>query len=134
MLVVSPEALVLLDERDRAGATYRAIVDCIDRTGVVLATFDDGRLIQRAAGIAALAGRDFAAAEGHFRTALKQAETIPHRIEEAHTRRWYGEMLLERGGPGDRAEAERVLTAAIEDYERMGMPKHRALAEGLLRS
>ncbi len=134
MLVVSPEALMLLDERDRAAATYRAIVDCIDRTGVVLVTFNDGRLIQRAAGIAALAGRDFEVAEAHFRTALEQAATIPHRIEEAHTRRWYGQMLLERGRSGDRDEAETVLTAAIEDYERMGMPRHRDLAEALLRS
>jgi hypothetical protein len=41
-------------------------------------------------------------------------------------------MLLERGGPGDRDQAETVLRQAVADYDSMGMPRHRDLAAVLL--
>lgn len=78
-----------------------------------------------------MAGRRWDESETHFVTALEQAKSIPHRLEQTQTERWHGQMLLERDRPGDRAEAEKVLTAAIDDYERMGMPRHRDLAEAL---
>jgi hypothetical protein len=68
----------------------------------------------------------------HFLTALLQAAELPHRPEQAHTARWYGQMLLERDKPGDHEQAEKVLRQAVERYERMGMPRHRELAFALL--
>jgi hypothetical protein len=132
MLMVGVEGLVMLGERDRAAGLYPAVVDCYDRTGAICATFDDGRLVHRAAGIAAAAGRQWEVAEGHFHTALRQAAELPHRPEEAHTRRWYGQMLLERDGPGDRQQAQGLLQLAVSDYERMGMRRHVELAAALL--
>lgn len=41
-------------------------------------------------------------------------------------------MLLERDGPCDRQQAEEVLRQAVEDYERMGMRRHRDLTAALL--
>jgi hypothetical protein len=41
-------------------------------------------------------------------------------------------MLLDRDGPGDREQAQQQLGMAIEDYQRMGMPRHRELAAALL--
>ena len=131
LLMAAAEGLTVLGEREQAAQLYPLIVDCYERTRVPCPSYDDLRLIQRAAGIAALAAGDFEAAEAHFRIALEQATTIPHRIEEAHTRRWYGQMLLERRGPGDQKQAEALLRAAIDDYERMGMPKHRDLTASL---
>src|SRR5688572_29465442 len=70
--------------------------------------------------------------EAQFQKALAEAETIPHRPEQAHTRRFYGQMLLERSGRGDVARAGEVLRQAVEDYRRMGMPRHAAMGEDLL--
>lgn len=68
----------------------------------------------------------------HFRIALRQAEELPHLPEQAHTRRFFAGMLLERDGPGDRAEATRMATEAADLYRHMGMPRHVELAAGLL--
>jgi len=133
VLVSAVDGLTMLGERERAAALYPALIDCFDRTGVPCPSFIDGRLYERSAGIAALAGRDWDTAEAHFRAALRQAAELPHRIEEAHTRRWYGQMLLERAEPGDRGQAETLLTRAVEDYDRLGMPRHRNLTAGLFR-
>jgi hypothetical protein len=41
-------------------------------------------------------------------------------------------MLLDRDGPADRERAAELAGAAVADYERMGMPRHRDLAAALL--
>lgn len=114
MLVVVVDGLMTLGERERASDLYEALVDVRERTGMICPSYEDGRLYERSAGIAAFAGNRWDVAEQHFRTALHQAATLPHPVEEAHTRRWYGRMLLERGRPGDRDQADKVLRAAIE--------------------
>jgi class 3 adenylate cyclase/tetratricopeptide (TPR) repeat protein len=134
MVAAAVDGLTILGERDRAAALYPALVGVFQRTGVICPAYDDGRLYERAAGIAALAGCQWELAEEHFRTALRQGAELPHRLEEAHTRRWYGQMLLERGGPGDREQADEVLHQATRDYQRMGMPRHQELAAGCARA
>ncbi|MDQ3944070.1 MAG: AAA family ATPase [Actinomycetota bacterium] len=131
MLVSAVEGLFVSGERDRAGDYYDLVVECLERTEVVCANSADCRLLERAAGIAAMAGRCWDDAEGHFRTALRQAEELPHRPEAAHTRRFFAQMLLERDGPGDRAEATQLVNEAEALYRRMGMPKHLAMVETL---
>ncbi|HEU5447814.1 MAG TPA: hypothetical protein VFW57_02280, partial [Acidimicrobiia bacterium] len=126
------EGLYVLDERDRAASYYDLILECIERTQTICASFHDWRLLQRRAGIAAMAGRSWDDAEVHFRTALRQAEELPHLPEQAHTRRFFAQMLLERGGPRDRAEATTMAAEAADLYRRMGMPRHVELAAGLL--
>jgi tetratricopeptide (TPR) repeat protein len=132
IVLAGVEAWVLLGEPERAAALYALTVETLRRTRSVSGNFYDGRLLERVAGIAAMAGRRWDESEAHFRAALEQAQTIPHRPEQAHTRRWYGHMLLQRGGRGDAEHARRLLEAAIADYERMAMPRHRELAAGLL--
>jgi len=41
-------------------------------------------------------------------------------------------MLREQNGAGDRKQAEEILSQAVEDYRRMGMPRHQELAASLL--
>ena len=133
MLLAVVEGLHVLGEHDRAAACHDLVLECMERTRTICAGWHDLRLVQRAAGIAALAGRRWEEAEAHFVTALGQAESLPHRPELAHTRRFYGQMLLERNGAGDRKQAEAFLSQAVEDYRRMGMPRHEELAASLLR-
>ena len=90
------------------------------------------RFTQTVAGIAAAAGRRWETAEEHFRTALQQAETIPHRLEQAEIRRFHAMMLIDRATPGDREEARRLLAEARETYARIGMPRHLDMTQNLL--
>jgi class 3 adenylate cyclase/tetratricopeptide (TPR) repeat protein len=128
MLLSAVEGLTVLGEQESAAELYPSVVDVYHRTRVACLPYDDGRLVLRAAGIAAAAGHRWVEAEEHFEAALRQAAEIPHRLEEAHTRRWYGWMLLDRDGSGDRERATALLEAAMDDYDRMGMPAHRRLA------
>jgi hypothetical protein len=122
----------VLGEHDRAAGLYELVVECIERTMTVCPTYIDCRLLERSAGIAALAGRCWDDAEGHLRTALRQAEDLPHLPEAAHTRRFFARMLLDRDGPGDRAEASQLATEAADLYRRMGMLRHVAMVKALL--
>jgi DNA-binding SARP family transcriptional activator len=132
VLFSAVEGLAILGERERAGALYPLVLDVIGRTGSVCGTLYDGRLLERVAGVAAMAGQRWEVAEAHFTTALEQAGSIPHRPEEAHTRRFAGQMLLERDNPQDRHRAVGILEAAFVSYRRMGMPRHAAMTESLL--
>ena len=132
MLLAAVEGLYVLGERARAASYYDLVVECIERTRVICAGFQDSRLPHRTAGIAAMAGRSWDHAEVHFRTALRQAEALPHLPEQAHARRFFASMLLERDGPGDRAEATQMAAEAADLYRRMGMPRHIAMVEALL--
>jgi tetratricopeptide (TPR) repeat protein len=131
MLLSAVEGLYVLGERDRAAGFYDLVVECIERTGVICANYNDMRLPERTAGIAAAAGRCWDDAEEHFRTALRQAAELPHLPEQAHTRRFFATMLVERDGPGDRAEATVLLDEARELYGSMGMPKHAAMLDAI---
>jgi tetratricopeptide (TPR) repeat protein len=126
-LISAIEGLVVLGERDRAAALYPVVVESIDRTRAVTGSFYDARLFERAAGMAAAAGRLWDEAENHFLEALRQAAEVPNRPEDAHTRRWYAQMLLDRGDPSDQERANELLAEAINGYERMGMIRHREL-------
>jgi len=128
MLGAVVEGLVVLGEDDRAAVHYPVLVEALD-AGVVGGNYHDVRLFQRVAGIAATAGKRFDEAEAHFATALRLAESIPHRIEGLETRRFYARMLLERGDPGDRHRAIELLAEASEDYGKLGMPRHSRLAD-----
>jgi len=131
MLLSAVEGLYVLGERDRAAGLYDLVVECIERTRTVCPSYYDMRLPQRAAGIAATAGRCWADAEQHFRTALRQAAELPHLPEQAHTRRFYAHMLLERGDGRDREEASRLATEAADLYRIIGMPRHTEMAKAL---
>lgn len=126
-LCAAVEGLLVLGERARAAELYPAVVSCFAGTGMVGGGYIDLRLSERVAAIAAMAGAQWDTAEAHFRNAIAQAEAIPHLPELAHTRRFYGQMLLERNAPVDREHAEQLLTVAAADYGRIGMPRHQKL-------
>ncbi|MGH9011087.1 MAG: hypothetical protein ACRDYF_14735, partial [Acidimicrobiia bacterium] len=125
------EALVVLDETAAAAKLYPLVRWCAQRTGTVALMQPDGRLVERTAGMAAAAGSNWETAEGHFTTALDQAHTLPHRPEQAHTRRFYAAMLLRRSGPGDTNRAYQFLAEAETLYGAMGMPKHVEITRAL---
>jgi tetratricopeptide (TPR) repeat protein len=125
------EALTVIGARQQASDLYPLLREHIATTGVILHWWSP-YLLQRVAGIGAMAGRQWDLAEEHFQAALQQAEELPFAIEAAETRRWYAQMLLDRNAPGDRHQANDLLKAAIPLYRRLSMPRHEELARTLL--
>ena len=130
MLLTVVEGMAVLRQLDEATKLYSLVMEAID-TGALVRPFADG-LLQTVAGMAAAAGGQWEKAEEHYRTALRQAQEIPHKIEQPEVRRWYARMLLDRDAPGDRDKAFRLLTEAIAIYRQIGMPKHVEMAEKML--
>ena len=121
------EGLEILGESARAAALYPLTVEAI-ATGTVV-SWDANHLLETVAGMAASAGGNWPTAQQHFDTALRQADEVPFRSEQAEARRWYARMLLNRNEPGDRDKARTLLGKATEMYRTIGMPKHLELVE-----
>jgi tetratricopeptide (TPR) repeat protein len=117
------ETLSMIGAKQQAADLYPLVVEAID-TGTVVRLLDL-RLLETVAGIAAAAGEDWQAAEGHFERALHLAATLPVVIEQPEVRRFYSEMLRARRATGDREKADRLSAEARELYARLGMPAHR---------
>jgi hypothetical protein len=82
--------------------------------------------------MSAAAARQWDAAEQHFERALRQADDRPVRLERPQVLHWYAVMLLDRGEPEDLERARSMLTDALGDYERFGMPVLAAMAKARL--
>ena len=124
------EGRAILGERAAAAALYPLVEEGLG-TGAVMSRHS--RLWQMVAGIAAACGQHWDAAQEHFETALRQAHELPHVIAQPETRRWYAQMLLDRNAPGDRDKSRTLVGEAIDQYRTIGMPKHLAMAEGMLK-
>ena len=123
------ESAMLLGHDERAAQRYDSVVDLIKRDTV---TCYFPMLIERIAGIAAMAGEQYDKAEVHFEASLEQAKALKFVNELGDTRRWHATMLLRRQAPGDRKTAQALLHEAIAVYERHGMPKHEEMGQRLL--
>ncbi len=130
VLQASVEAAGLLGQREQAAALYPLVCELMQNGAVT--TFCYG-LVEKAAGISAAAGGDWYQAQEHFEHALRTAHEIPHQVEQPEVRRWYARMLLDRDAPGDRARARTLLAEARAAYETIGMPKHVAMVDAMLK-
>ena len=90
-LTCAVEGLAVLGERERTAALYPLTLEAVERT--TLHCF--GEFCVNAAGIAAAAAKNWDAAVQHFETAIRQADEIPHKLEQPRTRYWYARMLLD---------------------------------------
>ena len=127
-LLFAIEALAVLGENDAAAKLYPLMSEPLDC--MKIACF--GALMpETAAGISAAAGREWDTAEAHFRTALRYAEEIPHKLEQPQVRYWYAKTLIDRGAAGDRDKARQLLDEAIGEYQTIGMPRHHEMAREL---
>ncbi len=122
------EGLAVHGDIEAAALLYEDAVASLD-TGT--AGHMDG-LWACTSGIAAACGERWAAAEVHFREALRQADEIPHTMARNDGRRWWAWMLLRRRGEGDREQARRLLGEAIGGYEELGARLFERLARGML--
>jgi hypothetical protein len=130
MLALVIEGLVALGEQSEAAPFYPLARELIGTGAVVL--WPVLRFTQTIAGVAAAAARHWEAAEEHFQIAMQQAESYPHLLEQAEIRRFHAMMLLDRGAPGDREKAQRLLREALDSYTQIGMPRHFEITQALL--
>ena len=130
MLALVIEGLVILGEHSQAAQLYPLARELVD-TGAV-ALWQIFRFTHTVAGMAAGAAHEWEAAEDHFQTALQQAESFPHRLEQAEIRRFHAMMLMDRAAPGDRERARRLIHQAWETYEQIGMRAHCEMIQALL--
>jgi tetratricopeptide (TPR) repeat protein len=92
----------------------------------------DGRTYLCSAGIAAAASGRLDEAEGYFKGALEFADRTEARIEALDIRRFFGAMLLDRDGPGDRERGVALLEEALIGYETLGIPVYASLTKDWL--
>jgi hypothetical protein len=130
MLALVLEGLVILGEHAQARELYPLARELVE-TGAV-AMWPIFRFTHTVAGIAASAARQWEAAEDHFQTALCQAETFPHRLEQAEISRFNAMMLIDRAASGDHERARRMLAGARQIYTRIGMHHHIEMTRTLL--
>jgi hypothetical protein len=130
MLALAIEGFVVLGENYRAGQLYPLAGELVDTGAVVL--WPIFRFTHTIAGMAAAAACLWKAAEDHFQTALQQADSVPHRLEQAEIRRFHAMMLVDRARQGDREKARRLLSEARETYAHIGMPRHIEMTQTLL--
>ena len=125
------EALAMIGRRKEVASLSRSVRHG-DGQFVLMMSGSVSPPWQMIAGIAAACGDHWDAAQEHYETALKQAHDLPHKIAQPEVRRWYAQMLLDRNAPGDHDKARTLLGEAIGQYRTIGMPKHLAMAEGML--
>jgi class 3 adenylate cyclase/tetratricopeptide (TPR) repeat protein len=126
---IAVESFYLCGQYEEAAALGPLLEEAL-RAGTVMNTFE--RLLHTLAGMAAAAASDWEAAQQHYEAAIQLAEQLPHLIEQADARRFYAQMLIDRASSGDRDLAHSLLSGALEIYDRIGMPRHAALATAIL--
>ena len=130
MLALVIEGFAMLGERSRAAELYPLVRELISTGAVYL--WPISRLTQTAAGIAAAAAHEWEAAEDHFQTGMRQAESFPNILEQADINRFHAMMLIDRAASGDRGNAKMLLGKASETYTHVGMPRHSDITRILL--
>ena len=128
LVLGATEALAVVGDREQAHALYPWTLETM-KGGMVLPMGLMMSFNETSAGIAAACGAEWETAERHHQTAIRQAEEMPHKIEQPHTRRWYARMLIDRNGSGDKDKARVLLDEAIEMYGTLGIPKHLEMAK-----
>ena len=129
MLLGFVEALALAGRSDEVAALRPLLEEALTLDDWIAI---DGRLVATRAVIAAVAARDWDAAERHLATALATAETLGNRIEQVDLGFWRARMLGDRDGPGDREAAAALATDVAARYRELGLLRHAELAAALL--
>ena len=123
------EGLAIIGERARAAALYPLAVEALATESVV--TFDASHLLETVAGIAAAAGGHRELAATHFQTAIRLADEMPFKSEQAEARYWYARTLADWPAP-DRTQMRGLLEAALTIYGMANMPWHVERTDALL--
>jgi len=132
LAVFAAEAIGIIGDRVRAVELSPMIDQALD-TGAITRHID-GRLLHTSSALVAAAAGIDDKADRDFEHALASATALPHRLEQPSVAHHYGAHLLRRGRDGDHRRAIELLSTASQGYQRLGMPRHRAVVDDLLSS
>jgi class 3 adenylate cyclase len=128
-MVLFADACALLEERAAAERLYPELLPFAGRHMMLSPVGACWGSVARPLGrLAGLLGR-FAEAEAHFEAALAANQRLGARPLAAQTEAEWAELLLQRGGPGDRERATALVHRALETARELGM---KALVERAL--
>jgi tetratricopeptide (TPR) repeat protein len=130
MLALAIEGLFVMRDCSKAAELYPLAQQLLETGAVVL--WPIFRFTQTVAAMAAAAAEQWQTAEAHFQTARRQAEQIPHRLEQAEIHRFHAMMLLARAASGDYERARQLIIDSSESYRCIGMRSHAEIAKCLL--
>jgi MalT-like TPR region len=133
VLDVSVPGLVLAGDVVRCGALYPSCTSYLG-TGMMINYWSivPGNP-QTVAGIAAHAAGLNGRARDHFETAIRQADTLPHRLLQPTARYWYGRLLVDDPHSAEQARGRALIEAAVTDFRSLEMVTYANLAEQFLR-
>ena len=132
VLDTSVPGLMLADDVVRCGALYPSCVSYLGTGAVSDLSIVPGNP-QTVAGIAAHAAGLRDRARDHFETAIRQADTLPHRLLQPTARYWYGRLLVDDPHPAEQARGRAMIEAAATDFRSLEMVTYANLAEQFLR-
>jgi class 3 adenylate cyclase/tetratricopeptide (TPR) repeat protein len=130
-LTMLAEACAGAGHRTSADALYTALLPHMSENAAIAQIVSLGS-IARAHGRLATVLEHYDEAEKHYEMAIAANERMGFHAWTAWTRLNYGEMLLRRGRPGDRAQAVALLTGARSFAMEAGMGKVERDSERLL--
>jgi tetratricopeptide (TPR) repeat protein len=128
-LSIALEAAAVLGDEQACQVLYPRYVSHLGRCPI--RPFD-WALERRVAGMGAAALGQWDEAEEHFEQALAWSTQTPVLLDQPRVRHHHGRALLMRGRGQDAARARGLLTEALEDYRRIGMPLRANEVEQLL--
>ncbi len=92
-----------------------------------------GRMFETIVAVSAAAGRQWDLADSHFIAVARQADELPHLMEQADLRLRWAQARLRRSGPGDREAARCLARDAADRFARLKMVGHHELAASIVR-
>jgi eukaryotic-like serine/threonine-protein kinase len=131
-LDASVPGLMLADDVLRCGTLYPACASYLGAGVIGQWAIVPGNP-QTVAGIAAHAAGVRDRARDHFETAIRQADTLPHRLLQPTARYWYGRLLVDDPHPAEQARGRAMVEAAASDFRSLEMVTYANLAEQFLR-
>jgi len=128
-VALTSELCELLEMKDHAEALYSLLLPYVHLNVCMLDALVCYGPVARYLGLLASALGRWSQAERHFEEALEMNARMGARPLAAWTRHDYAEMLLARGGPGDREKAQPLLEESLATARELGMKALEAKAE-----
>jgi tetratricopeptide (TPR) repeat protein len=114
------DAVDVVDDVRAATVLYDLLVPYADLNAINADEIATGS-VSRTLGVLAGAMARWDDASRHFEAAVLHNTDMRARPWVAHAQHDYGRMLLARDAPGDRGQAQQLLSGARREYERLGM-------------
>lgn len=123
------EAATDLDDQEAAAILYEKLKPLSGQVAVLSCMIVCSGSLALYCGMLAACLQLWGDSESHFREALDMNERLGARPYVVRSRRGWAQMLLARAAPGDREQADRLITPALAEAETLGMAREVVLLQ-----